>query len=725
MSENTKNFILILDDDPEFRQIIAAPFLAYGYNVLEAHSAQEATTIISNNKIAVAIVDFRLPDIDGISWITQIRESGSRLPIAFISGDACDATTFNRLRHVLKVSMVLQKPVVPELLLEQLEAFLRPITRAQFDQPHAVPSFTQQDLPQQKYAPVTDSMSKMGKQPVDANPDIKQNTSPKQLNALQQVQNAIKLEKEKYFKQLPDEWLSFTNLINQFRDDNTNELLRQGALEQAHRLGGTAGSLGFSEVGSAARRVEELLKIIDTSEPTQYDLILAEIFRLLVHGANSIILEDEGTVTVQVPATTKANTKVLLLTNPATIDEATLSYCEQIDCELDVADISATALSNAKSMAIDGIVVDLTSEDHLQTVQLCRQLRESNIKNNLPMSCIVSPSQPVDAGNLLYSGFSQALNIPVERNELLKTICHLISTRQMTKHRVLIIDDDEVLCNFIASVLSVQGILVKTLNDPVEVMSYVNTFQPDLLLLDVMMPGISGYDVCRLLKATDKWQNLPILYLTSTNTPQGRTLAFKAGGDDFLSKPVIAEELIARTILHLDRALMLRNPLEHDRLTGCLQKPIFYKRLNSLLNDSDSRLACGTVSLVEINHFAELSKQHGRLTLEIVLARLGRLLRMRFPAEALRARLGEKTLALFLPTRNIQETEAAIKLLAQEFADISFRNHKGEEFETNFASSVVNFPGSTQDIESLIGLAHERLVGSREETMDLLGSHKK
>ncbi len=725
MPESTKNFILIVDDDPKFRRMIAAPLTAYGYNVLEAHSAHEATAIVNRNKIALAIVDFRLPDIDGVSWISQIRDGGSRLPIVFISGNACDTKTFNRLRNILKVSLVLQKPILPELLLEQLATFLPPIQRAQFDQSNVFQAVADNDLRQNERATAKFSLSEEDNQSGDENHVVRQVLSTKEINVLRQVQDAIKLAKQEYFKQLPDEWLFLTNSVNQFQDDNTNESLRQAALEQAHRLGGTAGSLGFSEVGTSARRVEELLKILDASEPTQYDLILAEIYRLLVYGANSIILEDEGTVTVQVSPTTKENSRILLLTNPATIDKDTLSYCQQVECELDVADTSSTAFSKAQSMAIDGIVVDLTSENYLKTVQFCRQLRQAHVDNNLPMACLISKDQPVDAGQLLYSGFSQAINTPVEKNDLLKALCHLLATRQTIKHRVLVIDDDQVLCNFIASVLSVQGILVKTLSDPVEVMSHVDTFQPDLVLLDVMMPGISGYDVCRLLKATDKWQSLPVLYLTSTNTPQARSLAFKAGGDDFLSKPVITEELIARTNLHLDKALMLRKPLEHDRLTGCLQRQVFYKRIDTLMNESDGKLAGGTVCVLEINRFDELAGQHGLLTLEMIIARLGQLLRMRFPAEALRAHLGEKTLALFAPGRDIAVTEAAIKLLSDEFASLSFHNHKGEEFKASLSSSVVNLSSSAQDIESIIELAHKRLASSREESMGLLGGHKK
>jgi DNA-binding response OmpR family regulator len=728
MSDSAGNSILIVDDDPRFRQIVSAPLLVSGYRVIEARSAYEATTAISQNRIALAIVDNRLPEVDGITWITQVRERGIRIPIVFISGNACDAKTFNRLRNILKVSLVLQKPIMPDLLLDQLESFLPPRT---IPSTHPIDiSEVALDQQENQNSLVTSSVVSEDAQSVYENKDENMGQElalkpTKREDSRIRVQNAIKLAKQEYFKQLPGDWSRLTNLVHEFRKDKTDTSSRQAALEAAHRLGGTAGSLGFSEIGLTARRVEDLLKVIDPNEPAQYELMLSEIIRQLAQGENSIQLEADTTIKVQVAGTNKANSTILLFTDPTTLDENTVSYCRQVDCELIMADTSDDAFMKAKTTSIDGVVVDLTTKNYLNSLDFCKSLRETNIDLNLPLACIISPQQPIDPAELLYIGFSYVLNTPVANNDLLKTICKLLSARQATKRRVLVIDDDEALSSFIASVLSVEGILVQTLSDPIQALNQVETFRPDLVLLDVMMLGISGYDVCRLLRATDKWHNLPILYLTSKTTPESRILAFKAGGDDFLGKPVVTEELIARTNIHLDKALMKRRSVEYSALTRCLKREAFFKKLYELLNNEESSIVNGSVCLMAVDLFDELSNEHGTSAAEEVMTRLGRMLQIRFPSTALRARCSQKSFALYLPGEETAVVDNAIKLLSEEFHRLTFCNQKGEEFQTDFSSSSVNFPADAESIETILGLAYERLVKSREVNLGLLISHKK
>ena len=92
--------------------------------------------------------------------------------------------------------------------------------------------------------------------------------------------------------------------------------------------------------------------------------------------------------------------------------------------------------------------------------------------------------------------------------------------------------------------------------------------QPDLILLDIIMPGMNGYEVCHLLKADQRTKEIPVIFLTALDDVESKLQGFDAGGIDYLVKPVDPRELLARVTSHLDRHrlyLRLRDRLENHR----------------------------------------------------------------------------------------------------------------------------------------------------------------
>ena len=112
--------------------------------------------------------------------------------------------------------------------------------------------------------------------------------------------------------------------------------------------------------------------------------------------------------------------------------------------------------------------------------------------------------------------------------------------------KVLVVDDTPQNVKLLADLLSVKGYAVSTAADGEEGLAKVATEAPDLVLLDVMMPGLSGYDVCRRLRADVKTALLPVVLVTSLDPQQERVKGIEAGADDFLAKPINQLELFAR-----------------------------------------------------------------------------------------------------------------------------------------------------------------------------------
>jgi len=119
--------------------------------------------------------------------------------------------------------------------------------------------------------------------------------------------------------------------------------------------------------------------------------------------------------------------------------------------------------------------------------------------------------------------------------------------------RILVVDDDDFILKLLTVALSRAGHTVFTASDGSEALSQVNGIQPDLIILDVGMPGLDGYEVCRKLRRRPRFAHLPIIMLTANDTLEQKLKGFEAGTDDYMVKPFQPAELEARVQVLLQR----------------------------------------------------------------------------------------------------------------------------------------------------------------------------
>jgi two-component system KDP operon response regulator KdpE len=117
--------------------------------------------------------------------------------------------------------------------------------------------------------------------------------------------------------------------------------------------------------------------------------------------------------------------------------------------------------------------------------------------------------------------------------------------------RILVIDDEPQITRVLRAALSAQGFDVRTMNDPEEALRLFREWPPDLVITDLMMPGMTGVEVCRAIRANS---TTPILVLSVRDHERSKVEALDAGADDYVTKPFGIQELLARVRAHLRRA---------------------------------------------------------------------------------------------------------------------------------------------------------------------------
>ncbi len=124
----------------------------------------------------------------------------------------------------------------------------------------------------------------------------------------------------------------------------------------------------------------------------------------------------------------------------------------------------------------------------------------------------------------------------------------------MDRKRILVVDDEIYIVHILEFSLTMEGYTVLTASDGEEALKMIEQERPDLVVLDIMMPKLDGYEVCRRLRQDDQFGNLPVILLSAKGRPVDREAGLQAGADDYIAKPFSPRKLLEKIRTLLDRS---------------------------------------------------------------------------------------------------------------------------------------------------------------------------
>jgi len=123
----------------------------------------------------------------------------------------------------------------------------------------------------------------------------------------------------------------------------------------------------------------------------------------------------------------------------------------------------------------------------------------------------------------------------------------------MSPKKILVVDDEVDLVKTISFSLERMGYTVLVSHNGEDALSRARKESPDLILLDIMLPKLDGYKVCRLLKFDERYKHIPILMLTAKTQEKDRTLGMETGADEYITKPFDVDELMEKVKSYLNK----------------------------------------------------------------------------------------------------------------------------------------------------------------------------
>jgi diguanylate cyclase (GGDEF)-like protein len=175
--------------------------------------------------------------------------------------------------------------------------------------------------------------------------------------------------------------------------------------------------------------------------------------------------------------------------------------------------------------------------------------------------------------------------------------------------QILALDDDPLILKLLQKMLQPWGIQVHVLSESSQLLGVLDRITPDILILDLNLPDANGIELCQMLRSNSQWADLPIIILTSQRDSETIRQVFDAGADDFVSKPIVPPEFMARLLNRFERSRSIQERYSHDPLTGLDHQTRGYDRLTQKIQQCDETAFC--LIVIQTHHLPELVAAYG------------------------------------------------------------------------------------------------------------------
>ncbi|HYD99052.1 MAG TPA: diguanylate cyclase [Alphaproteobacteria bacterium] len=270
------------------------------------------------------------------------------------------------------------------------------------------------------------------------------------------------------------------------------------------------------------------------------------------------------------------------------------------------------------------------------------------------------------------------LSYPLDIDELLYWTDHLTRGRQIDPYRILIVDDDPYLGQAYAMTLQSAGMVTELLEEPARLLEVLGENTPDLILMDVYMPGCTGVELAQVVRQQQAFVSIPIVFLSVETDTTRQLVAKRLGGDDFLTKPIRPSHLIAAVASRAERARALREVMERDSLTGLLNHARTKERLEVEIARARRDGQPLSLALIDLDHFKAVNDLQGHLAGDRVIKSLATMLHRRLRRTDVVGRYGGEEFCAILPNTTPRQAQDVLEKIRRAFAQVV---HRGEEDE--------------------------------------------
>ena len=296
--------------------------------------------------------------------------------------------------------------------------------------------------------------------------------------------------------------------------------------------------------------------------------------------------------------------------------------------------------------------------------------------------------------------------------------------------KILLVDDTPTNLDVLRTMLEREGYSIGVAPDGETALKIAERFQPDLILLDVMMPGIDGYETCRRFKQMEALKSVPVIFITAKDLAEDIVEGLDSGGVDYMSKPFHYREVCARvrTHLRLNQLLKERDKLisdlirankkldsaaRTDPLTQLSNRRDLWEKLEEEFVRFQRSKKAFSIIMGDIDHFKRFNDEHGHDAGDFVLVQVAKILMANCRDQDKPGRWGGEEFLIFLPETGLTGAATLAEKMRKEIESHSFQFN-----ELNFKVTIsfgVNTFAEGQAMDRCLKIADECLYEAKKQ----------
>jgi diguanylate cyclase (GGDEF)-like protein len=481
--------------------------------------------------------------------------------------------------------------------------------------------------------------------------------------------------------------------------------LRRDAAAQAHMLAGSSGTFGFAEASDHARRLE--LALNGAAPPAAQELPgLADHVVALRRE-----LEREDAIGAGPGTSTPERVDLLVIggrpgRGQRLADEATV---RGLRCLATGSIEGALGAVERHDPAL--VLLDL---DVPEGPDAALRFLEQAVDRR-PVLVIVDPGQAVDRVEVARRGGRGFLPSTLDVTQTMEET--LGARDRMRRHgtRVLVVDDDPAVLDLVRSVLMSADLEVHLSDGADDYWEALQRTDPDIVVLDIELPaGRSGIDLCRAMRNDRRWAALPAVVLSARTDRETITEVFAAGADDYVPKPFVGPELLARIANRLERVRLMHELADQDHLTGLATRRRGAELLEGLRAVAERTGEPFCLAVLDCDDFKRINDVYGHAMGDMVLRALGIALQRAFGAEDAVVRWGGDEFVVGMYGMTVEDARERLGQLLEDVAGRRFASH-GKETEVRLSCGLAMHPDDGDTVEALVRAADDGLYRAKSE----------
>ncbi len=300
--------------------------------------------------------------------------------------------------------------------------------------------------------------------------------------------------------------------------------------------------------------------------------------------------------------------------------------------------------------------------------------------------------------------------------------------------KILVVDDDSAVRSTIALMLEEEGYTVDKASDGNDALAKVRDVKPELILMDVEMPGLGGREVCRIIKGNKNFGFIPVILVTARQDLHTKVEGFEMGADDYIVKPINMMELSARvkSMLRIkglqdelqeknDRLKSMNERLQElsmtDALTGIYNRLFFQKRFSYEFQRANRYRVQLSVMIMDLDHFKRINDTYGHQFGDFVLKRVGTLLLATVRQVDILARYGGEEIVVVCPETNFQQVQVVAERIRTAIESAEFCV-ESQSAKVTTSIGVAVFPDPKERIRNMdefLKLADDALYVAKQD----------